>query len=108
MGKIKLVVLMCMLKKRISFMIFTLGVKKGYPDVVTGILQVYSIYVYALLHPGAKLSFVTPLIAWKFDILSDVLKDHFIITTLLGDAVVAKSVYRNYPLKLPIELFMLN
>ena len=72
--------------------------------MVIGMLQVYSIDVYALLHPGAKLSFVTPLISWKFDILANVLKDPFMVTTPVGDAVVAKRVYRNYPIMLPIRV----
>ena len=39
------------------------GEQESSPDVVTGMLQVFSIYVYALLDRGDKLSFVTPLIA---------------------------------------------
>ena len=38
-------------------------------DVVTRMLHVFSIDVYALLDQGATLSFVTPFIARKFDIL---------------------------------------
>ena len=33
------------------------------PDVVTCMLKVFSIYVYALLDLGSTLSFVTPLVA---------------------------------------------
>ena len=42
-------------------------------DVVTGMLQVFSIDVYALLDPDSTLSFVTPYVAMKFDILPEVL-----------------------------------
>ena len=35
-----------------------------------GLLKVFSIDVYALLDPGATLSFVTPLVDKKFDIFS--------------------------------------
>ena len=45
--------------------------------MVTGILQVFSINVYALLDPSATLSFVTPLVAMKFEILPKVLKEPF-------------------------------
>ena len=41
--------------------------------MVTGMLKVFSIDVYNLLDLSANLSFVTPLIAKKFDILLDVL-----------------------------------
>ena len=42
------------------------------PDIVTGIFQVFSINVYALLDLGATLSFVTPLVARKIDVVLDV------------------------------------
>ncbi|XP_049358864.1 uncharacterized protein LOC125823545 [Solanum verrucosum] len=48
--------------------------QEGSPDVVTVMLQVFSINVYALLELGATLSFVTPFVAMKFDVLPDVLK----------------------------------
>ena len=49
------------------------GEQKSSPDVLTGILQVFSIDVYALLDLGATLSFCTPLIAIKFDIFPHIL-----------------------------------
>ena len=58
-----------MLQTRIASMLSALGViKRLLPDIVTGMLKVFSLYVYALLDPGATLSFVTPPIANKFDI----------------------------------------
>ena len=42
------------------------------PDVVTSMLEVFSIEVYSLLDPGASLSFVTPLVAKKFDLLPNI------------------------------------
>lgn len=36
-------------------------------------LKVFCINVYALIDPGATLSFVTPLIAMKFDIIPGIL-----------------------------------
>ena len=44
-------------------------------DVVIGMLQVFSISVYDLLHPGYTLFFVTPLLALTFEILPEVLHD---------------------------------
>ena len=46
-------------------------------DVVAGMLQVFSIDVYDLLDPGTKLSFVTPLIARKFNIFPEILNEPF-------------------------------
>ena len=64
-------------------------------------LKVFSIYVYVLHDPGATLYFVTPLISKMFEILPDILNDPFIVTTPVGESVVAKKVYRNFPIMLP-------
>ena len=48
--------------------------------MVTDMLQVFFIYVYSLLDPGATLSFVTPLVAKKLDILPDILNELVLIT----------------------------
>ena len=53
-------------------------------DVVTGMLKVFYIDLYALLDPGATLSFVTPLVAKKFDSLPDILCEPFIVSTPMG------------------------
>ena len=71
------------------------------PDVVTNMLKVFSIDAYALLDPGATLPFVTPLVAKKFDVLPDILHEHFIVSTSVGDSVVSKIVYPNCPISLP-------
>ena len=63
-------------------------------------LQVFSLNVYDLLDPGATLSFDTPLVARKFDILPDILNEPFMVTTLVGKLVVAKRVYRSCPIML--------
>ena len=60
--------------------------------MVTGMLQVFSIDVYALLDMGDTLSFVTHLIARKFDILPDILNEPFIVTIPVGASVVANRV----------------
>ncbi|XP_069150827.1 uncharacterized protein [Solanum lycopersicum] len=61
------------------------------PDVVTGMLKIFSIDGYALLDSGATLSFVTPLVAKKFDILPDILHEHFLMSTPVSEYVVAKK-----------------
>ena len=68
--------------------------------MVTGIIQVFFIDLYSLLDSGAKFSFITPLISRKFDILHDILNKHLMVTTLVGESVVAKRVYRNCPIML--------
>ena len=54
-------------------------------------LQVFSINVYALLDPGATLSFVTPLVAIKFNMLPNVIEELFFSLYLVGDSLVAKK-----------------
>ncbi|XP_049364124.1 uncharacterized protein LOC125828844 [Solanum verrucosum] len=55
------------------------------PDVVTGMLQVFSIDAYTLLDPGATLSFATPFMAMKFEILPEVLLELFSVSTPVED-----------------------
>ena len=64
-------------------------------------LKVFSIDVYALLNPRSTLSFVTPLVAKKIDILPNIIHEPFIMSTPVGASVIAKRVYRNYPKMLP-------
>ena len=64
-------------------------------------LKIFTLDVYVLLDPGATLSFVTPLVAKKFDVLPDILHEPFLVSTPLGESVVTKRVYTNFPLILP-------
>ena len=77
-------------KKKCFYALRSRGEREGSPDVVTGMLWVFSIDVCVLFDPGATLFFVTPLIARKFDILTDILNEPFMVTTLVGESVVAK------------------
>ena len=43
------------------------------PDVVTGILMIFSQAVYALIDPGFTFSYITPFIASKIDMRSELL-----------------------------------
>ena len=70
-------------------------------DVVIDMLQFFSLNVYTLLDLGATLSFVTPLIDRIFDILPDILNETFMVTTPVGDSMVAKRVYINCTILLP-------
>ena len=77
------------------------GEQESSPNVVTGILQVFSIDVYALLDTVAILSCFSSLISRKFDILPDILNQTFMVTTPVGELVVAKRVYGNFPIMFP-------
>ena len=66
--------------------------------MVNGMLKVFSIYVYVLLHPDATLYFVTLIVAKMFFNLPDILHEAHIVSTPVGESVVAKRVYRNCPL----------
>ena len=47
------------------------------------------------------MSSVIPFVAKKFDILHDILIEPFVVSTPVGDSMVAKRVYRNCPKILP-------
>ena len=64
-------------------------------------LQGFSINVYALLDPGDTLSFITPQVARKFDVLPYILNEPFFVTTPVGDSIVARRVFRSYPIYFP-------
>ncbi|XP_070056499.1 uncharacterized protein [Nicotiana tomentosiformis] len=67
--------------------------QKSSPDIVTGILSIFSYDVYALIDPGSTLSYVTLLVASKFGIKPELVKP-FEVSTPIGDSVVVKRVYR--------------
>lgn len=87
-------------KKKRFYDLRSRGEQEDYPDVVTDILQVFSINVYALLDPDATLSYVAPFVSKMFYMLPDILVEPFSVTTLVGDSVVAKRVYRSYLISL--------
>ena len=67
-------------KKNYFYALRSRGEKETSLDMVTGMLKVFCIYVYALLDPGPTLSFVTPLIDKKFYILPNILHEPFIVS----------------------------
>ncbi|XP_070004757.1 uncharacterized protein [Nicotiana sylvestris] len=64
------------------------------PYVVTGILTVQSHDVYALIDPSSTLSYVTPFVAMEFGIELDQLHEPFLVSTLVGESIIATRVYR--------------
>ena len=63
-------------------------------------LQVFSIKNCLFLDGGVNLSFVNPLVSMTFYVHPDVLVEPFSISTMVGDIVVAKIVYRSCPILL--------
>ena len=55
--------------------------------MVTGMLQVFSTSIYALLDLGYTHSFVTPLLALTFEIFPEVQHDPTVVSTPLGENV---------------------
>ncbi|XP_070005243.1 uncharacterized protein [Nicotiana sylvestris] len=64
-------------------------------DVVTGILTVQSHDVYALIDPGSTLSYVTPFVAMEFGIEPEQLHEPFLVSTPVGESILAARVYRS-------------
>ena len=58
-------------------------------DVVKGKLRVFDLDIYALLHPGDTLSFITPYIAVQFSTSPETLSEAFSISTPVGYLVIA-------------------
>ena len=88
-------------KNNLFYVLRSRGEQESSPDVVTSMLRLFDIDVYALLDLGATLYFVTPLIDRMFDILPDILNEPFILTIPVRESVVLKSVHKNCPIMLP-------
>ena len=71
--------------------------QEGSPDVVTCMLRVFDLDVYAFVDHGATLSFVTPYIVVQFTVCPETLSEPFSVSTPVGDPVIARRVYRNCP-----------
>ena len=78
-------------KKNRFYALRSRGEQETSPDIVTDMLKLFSIDVYPLLDPDATLYFVSPLVAKKSDILTDILHEPFIVSTLVGELVFAKK-----------------
>ena len=88
-------------KKNRFYALRSRGGQETSPNIVTSMLKVLYIGVYALLDTSDTLSFVTPLVAKKFDIFPYVLHEPFIVSTLVYELIVANRVFRNCPIMLP-------
>ena len=89
------------LQRRTTFILSARGETKTSPDVMTSMLNVFSIDVYALLDPGATLPLFAPVVSKNIDIFPDILTELFTVTTPVGKSVVAKTLYRKCLIMLP-------
>ena len=60
-------------------------------------LYIFQFDVYALLDPGSSFSYVTPLIAVNFEMSPEIIPKPILISTLVGDSIVAQKVYKKCP-----------
>lgn len=60
--------------------------------MVTGMFKVFN-YVYALIYPGATLSFATPFILVYFGVSSKNHTKPFSVSTLVGSSIIATKLY---------------
>ena len=80
-----------------------------------GVIKVFTFNVYALLDPGACLSFVTPYVANQFEILLEKLCEPICVSTSAGESILVKRVYHDFPIFTnhkntmadPVELVMI-
>ena len=63
--------------------------------MVTSNLHAITFPVHELFDPGSTLSFVTPLVASKFDLLPEILHEPFLVSTPIGHNIRAERVYRD-------------
>ncbi|XP_070020167.1 uncharacterized protein [Nicotiana sylvestris] len=57
-------------------------------------LTIYSLDVYALIEPGSTLSCIKPFVARKFGIVPEILRDPLVVSTPIGESIIARWVYR--------------
>ncbi|XP_070046835.1 uncharacterized protein [Nicotiana tomentosiformis] len=69
--------------------------QKSSPDVMTGILTIFSHDAYALIDPGSTLSNITPFVAEKFGIVPEILSDPLAVSTPVGEPIIARRVYQS-------------
>ena len=59
------------------------------PDVVTGMLQVFDLTVYAFLDPGASLSYVNFYLGMNFDVIPKKISEPLSVSTLVDESIQA-------------------
>ena len=77
-------------KKNRFYALRSRGEQETFLDVVTCMLRVFYVDVYALFDSGATLFFVTSLVAKMFDIFREIMHQPFILSTRVDEPVIAK------------------
>ena len=91
-------------KKNHFYKLRSSGEKDSSLDMVTCMLEVFSIDTYALVDPGNKLSSISFFMGKKFNNFPDFLNEPLMVTTPVVELVIAKRVYRNFPIMFPNRL----
>ena len=68
------------------------------PDVVTGMIKVFTSNAYAFLDQLESLSFVTPYVANQFEFLPQKHCEPFYVPTYLGESILTEKVYHDFPI----------
>lgn len=90
-------------KKNWFYALHSSGEQKGSLDVFYRYVKSLPTWCLCCTWPDATLSLVTPYVAMKFDILSYVL-DSFSFSTVIGDSIVAKRIYRKCLISLSLRV----
>ena len=61
-------------------------------------LHVFHFDVYVLMDSRSSLSYMTPLVAVNFEINAKKIPEPFLVSTPVGEPVVAKQVYKKFPI----------
>jgi len=61
-------------------------------------LRVFHFDVYMLMDPGSSLFYVTPLVAMNFEINAKKIPEPFLVSTPIGEPIIAKQVYKKCPI----------
>ena len=67
--------------------------QEGSLAVVTSMLRVFDLDIYALLDPGSTISFVTPYIVVQFSVSPETHAKPFLVSTPIGYPLIARRVY---------------
>ena len=94
--KLKKAILVPMIQKGTNFMFSALGVSKRNLPMWSPICYKYSLLIFMLYLSPVILSFITPLVAKKFDVLPNILSEPFSVTNKGCDSVVARRVFRSF------------
>ncbi|GMJ13693.1 hypothetical protein HRI_005038600 [Hibiscus trionum] len=70
------------------------------PDVVAGMVELGSEFVYALIDPGSTHSFISELLIEKYALKYDHVASEILVSNPLGDSVAIQKICKSCPLKI--------